>query len=80
MFALLEIGRIYKTLKLSADVQGSTCYKNPQNKGINLIPIRYNRVKFAYHFYINYDLNLESAKFLELDLCNFVETLFSARH
>ena len=42
--------------------------------------IRYNRVKFAYHFYINYDLNLESAKFLELGICDFVETLLSARH
>ena len=29
---------------------------------------------------LNYDLNLESAKFLELGLCDFVETLFSARH
>ena len=37
MFALLEIGRIYKALKLSADVQGSTWYKDPQNKWINLI-------------------------------------------
>ena len=37
MFALLEIGRIYKTLKLSADLQGATCYKDPRNKGINLI-------------------------------------------
>ena len=38
------------------------------------------RVKFAYHFRINYDLNLETAEFLELGLCDFDETLFSARH
>ena len=38
------------------------------------------RVKFAYHFRINYDLNLETAEFLELGLCDFGETLFSARH
>ena len=38
------------------------------------------RVKFAYHFRINYDLNLETAEFLELGLCDFSETLFSARH
>ena len=37
------------------------------------------RVKFAYHFRINYDLNLETAEFLELGLCDFGETLFSAR-
>ena len=34
----------------------------------------------AYHSRINYDLNLESAEFLELGLCDFGETLFSARH
>ena len=38
------------------------------------------RVKFAYHFRINYDLNLETAEFLELGLCDFGGTLFSARH
>ena len=37
MFALLEIARIYKALKLFSDLQGPTCYKDPQNKGINLI-------------------------------------------
>ena len=37
MFALLEIARIYKALKLFADLQGPICYKDPQNKGINLI-------------------------------------------
>ena len=37
MFALLEIGRIYNALKLFADLQGTICYKDPQNKGINLI-------------------------------------------
>ena len=37
MFALLEIPHIYKALKLSADLQGPICYKDPQNKGINLI-------------------------------------------
>ena len=35
---------------------------------------------FAYHFRINYDLNFETAEFLELGLCDFVETLSSARH
>ena len=37
MFALLEIARIYKALKLFTDLQGPVCYKDPQNKGINLI-------------------------------------------
>ena len=37
MFALLEIARIYKALKLFADLQGPICYNDPQNKGINLI-------------------------------------------
>ena len=37
MFALLEITHIYKALKLFADLQGPICYKDPQNKGINLI-------------------------------------------
>ena len=37
MFALLEISRIYKALKFFADLQGPICYKDPQNKGINLI-------------------------------------------
>ena len=37
MFALLEIARFYKVLKLFADLQGPICYKHPQNKGINLI-------------------------------------------
>ena len=80
MFALLEIARIYKALKPFADLQGPICYNDPQNKGISLIVIRYNRVKFAYHFRINYDLNLKTAEFLELGLCDFGETLFSARH
>ena len=35
---------------------------------------------FAYHFRINYDLNFETAEFLELGLCDFVETLSIARH
>ena len=78
MFALLEIARIYKALKLFADLQGPTCYNDPQNKGSQFI--RYNRVKFTYHFRINYDLNLETAEFLELGLCDFGESLFSARH
>ena len=34
----------------------------------------------TYHFRINYVLNLETAEFLELGLCDFGETLFSARH
>ena len=37
MFALLEIARIYKALKLFADLQGPICYEDLQNKGINLI-------------------------------------------
>ena len=37
MFPLLEIARIYKALKLFADVQGPICYEDLQNKGINLI-------------------------------------------
>ena len=68
MFALLEITRIYKALKRFADLRGLICYNDAQN------------TKFAYHFRINYDLNLETAEFLELGLCDFGETLFSARH
>ena len=37
MFASVEIARIYKALNLFPDLQGLTCYKDPQNKGINLI-------------------------------------------
>ena len=37
MFALLEIGRVYKALKLFVDLQGPICYKDPKNKGTNLI-------------------------------------------
>ena len=37
MFALLQMARIYKALKLLADLQGPICYEDPQNKGINLI-------------------------------------------
>ena len=37
MFAFLQIGRIYRALKLLADLQGPICYKDPQNKGTNLI-------------------------------------------
>ena len=37
MFALLEIARIYKALKLFADLQGPIYYNDPQNEGINLI-------------------------------------------
>ena len=37
MFALLEIARIYKARKLFTDLQRPICYKDPQNKGINLI-------------------------------------------
>ena len=37
MFALLEIARIYKALKLLADLQVPICYNDPQNKGISLI-------------------------------------------
>ena len=41
--------------------------------------MRYNRVKFAYHFHINHDLNLKTAEFLAFGLCDFGETLSSAR-
>ena len=37
MFALLEIARICKVLKLFADLQGPICYKDTPNKGITLI-------------------------------------------
>ena len=37
MFVLLEIAPIYKAPKLFDDLQGPICYKDPQNKGINLI-------------------------------------------
>ena len=37
MLALLEIARIYKALKFCADLQEPICYKDPKNKGINLI-------------------------------------------
>ena len=37
MFALLEIARIYNALTFFADLHGPICYKDPQNKGINLI-------------------------------------------
>ena len=37
MFALLEIARIYKALKLFAALQGPICYNDPQNKEISLI-------------------------------------------
>ena len=36
MFALLEIALVYKALKFFADLQGPICYKDPQNKGVNL--------------------------------------------
>ena len=37
MFPLLEIARIYKALKLFADVQGPICYEDLQKNGTNLI-------------------------------------------
>ena len=37
MFASIEITRIYKALKHFADLQGPICYKDPKNKGTNLI-------------------------------------------
>ena len=37
MLALLEIARIYKTLKRFADLQGPICYNDAQNNEINLI-------------------------------------------
>ena len=38
MFSLLEIAPIYQASKFFADLQGpmAICYKDPQNKGINL--------------------------------------------
>ena len=37
MFPLLEIARIYKALNCFADLQGPICYKDAQNKGMNLL-------------------------------------------
>ena len=37
MFALFEIGHIYKALKRFADMQGPIYHNDAQNKGINLI-------------------------------------------
>ena len=37
MFALLKIARIYKALKLFANLQGPICSNDPQNKGITFI-------------------------------------------
>ena len=37
MIALLEIARIYKALKLFADLQGAICYNDAQSTGMNLI-------------------------------------------
>ena len=37
MFALLEIARIYKALKLFTDLKGPICHNVLQNKGINFI-------------------------------------------
>ena len=37
MFALLESARIYKALTRFADLQGSICYNDAQNKGMNLL-------------------------------------------
>ena len=37
MFALLEIVHIYKAVKRFADLQGTICYNDAQNKGMNLI-------------------------------------------
>ena len=51
MFALLEIARIYKALfKLFADLQGPICYKDLQNKGLNLIiwkPLNFSHWAFV---------------------------------
>ena len=74
MFVLLEIARIYKVLQLFADLLEPICYKDPQNKEVISQLIRYDRLKFAYHFHVDYDLNLETAEFLAL-----VQTLFNAR-
>ena len=62
MFALLEIARIYNALKRFAFLQGPICYNDAQNKEMNLL-LDIIRVKFAYHFRINYDLNLEKLNF-----------------
>ena len=36
MFALLEIARICKALRLFDDLQGPICYEHRQSKGINV--------------------------------------------
>ena len=40
MFALLEIARIYKALKLFDDLQGPICYNDAQNRGITGLEIK----------------------------------------
>ena len=37
MFALLEIARIYRALKLFADLRGPICFNDAQNKVMNLL-------------------------------------------
>ena len=51
MFALLEIAHIYKALKLFADLQGPICYKDLQNKGVNLLKRRHGASAFKTIFY-----------------------------
>ena len=51
MFALLEIARIYKALKLFADLQGLICYKDLRNKGINLLKRRHEASAFKTIFW-----------------------------
>ena len=34
---IISIARIYKALKLFADLQGPICYNDAQNKGMNLL-------------------------------------------
>ena len=74
-FAVALVGH-----RIFAHLQGPICYNDAQNKGMIYSLLDIIRVKFAYHFRINYDLNLETAEFLELGVCDFGETLFSARH
>ena len=50
MFALLEIARIYKALKLFADLQGPICYNDPQNKGITFIVYKIQSCKVCLPF------------------------------
>ena len=40
----------------------------------------YKGINLAFRLHINYDLNLQTAEFLALGLCDFRETLINERH